>query len=74
MSPSVMTRVAFAPRFRIDDTGLPISTSRDSTVPRIGARIVAFAMSSAARSAAALACATCARASVTFAWLMASCE
>src|SRR3979490_191929 len=37
MSPSVMTSVAFAPRFRIDDTGLPISTARDSTVPRIGA-------------------------------------
>ena len=61
MSPSVITSVALAPRLRIDDTGLPISTSRVSTVPRIGARIVALASSSAARSAAALACATCAR-------------
>jgi hypothetical protein len=74
MSPSVITSVAFAPRFRIDDTGLPISTSRESTVPRIGARMVALATSSAARSAAAFACATCARASATFAWLIASCD
>ena len=43
MSPSVMTSVALAPRLRIDETGLPISTSRVSTDPRIGARIVAFA-------------------------------
>ena len=71
MSPSVITSVALAPRLRIDDTGLPISTSRVSTVPRIGARMVALARSSAARSAAALACATCARASATFAWLTA---
>ena len=74
MSPSVMTSVAFAPRLRIDDTGLPISTSRLSTVARIGARIVALARSSASRSATALACATCARASVTFASLTASCD
>ena len=74
MSPSVITSVALAPRFRIDDTGLPISTSRVSTVPRIGARMVALATSSAARSAAAFACATCARASATLAWLTASCD
>ena len=43
-------------------------------MPRIGARIVAFRRSSSARSAAALACATWARASVTFAWLIASCD
>ena len=39
MSPSVITSVALAPRLRIDDTGLPISTSRVSTVARIGARM-----------------------------------
>ena len=32
MSPSVITSVALAPRLRMDDTGLPISTSRVSTV------------------------------------------
>ncbi len=36
MSPSVITSVAFAPRLRIDETGLPTSTSRVSTVARIG--------------------------------------
>ena len=34
---------------RIDDTGLPISTSRVSTVARIGARIVALAIPVGAR-------------------------
>ena len=53
MSPRVITRVALAPRLRIDDTGLPISTSRVSTVPRIGALMVELASSSSARSAAA---------------------
>ena len=42
MSPSVMTSVAFAPRFRIEDTGLPSSTSRVSTVARMGALMVEF--------------------------------
>ena len=51
----------------MDDTGLPISTSRVSTVPRIGALMVALASSSSARSTAAPACATWARASFTLA-------
>ena len=34
MSPSVITSVAVAPMLRIDETGLPISTSRVSTMPR----------------------------------------
>ncbi len=54
MSPSVITSVALAPRLRIDDTGLPTSTSRVSTVPRMGARMVALASSSSARSTVAL--------------------
>ena len=48
----------------MDDTGLPISTSRVSTVPVMGARMVALRSSSSARSTAARACATCAPASV----------
>ena len=67
MSPSVITSVALAPRLRIDDTGLPISTSRVSTVARIGALMVALASSSSARSTAACACATLAVASATVA-------
>ncbi len=43
MSPSVITSVAFAPRLRMDETGLPISTSRVSTVPAMGALMVALA-------------------------------
>ncbi len=62
-----MTSVAAAPMLRIDDTGLPISTSRVSTMPRMGARIVAFRSSSSARSTAARACATLAWASATLA-------
>ena len=72
MSPSVITSVALAPRLRIDDTGLPTSTSRVSTVPRIGALIVALASSSSARSTAARACATFAVASATWARAMTS--
>ncbi len=67
MSPRVITSVALAPRLRIDDTGLPISMSRVSTMPAIGARIVALRSCSSARSRLARACATCAPASETFA-------
>ncbi len=67
ISPSVITSEALAPRLRMDETGLPISTSRVRTVPRMGALIVALASSSSARSTAAPACATWARASFTLA-------
>ena len=60
-----MTGVAAEPMLRIDDTGLPISTSRARIVPRMGARMVALASSSSARSVAACACATFAAASAT---------
>ena len=65
MSPIVITDVAAAPMLRIDDTGLPTSISRARMRPRIGARIVAFASSSSARSTDACACATLADASET---------
>ena len=53
MSPSTSTSVPLAPRFRIEDTGLPSSTGRESTMPSIGDRIVALSSSSCARSTAA---------------------
>ena len=73
MSPSVITSVAAEPMLRIDDTGLPISTSRVSTMPWIGARIVALRSSSSARSTAACACATLACASATLRLATTSC-
>ena len=73
MSPIVITSVAADPMFRIEDTGLPISRSRVSTVPLIGALMVAFASSSDARSTAAWACATLASASAILALLTPSC-
>ncbi len=46
----------------MDDTGLPISMSRDRTTPSIGERMVALVSSSSERSTAACAWATAARA------------
>ena len=62
--------------FRIDETGLPISTSRVSTMPCSGERMVALRSSSSARSTAARDWATLASASATLAcattsWLLA---
>ena len=58
----------------MDDTGLPISTSRESTMPRMGERMVALASSSSERSTAACAWATAARACATRASLTPSCD
>ena len=69
-----MTSVAAEPRFRMDDTGLPISTSRDRTTPVMGERIVALVSSSSERSTAACACATEARAWATRASVTPSCD
>ncbi len=68
MSPTVITSEAAEPMFRIDDTGLPTSTSRVSTMPRSGDRMVALRSSSSARSTAARDWATLASASATLAW------
>ena len=74
MSPIVMTDVAAAPILRMDDTGLPISTSRARMRPRMGARMVALASSSSARSTDACVCATFAEASEIRAFAIESCD
>ena len=62
----------------MDDTGLPSSTGRESTMPSMGDRMVALVSSSSARSTAACAAATdaraCAmRACATPSWVRAAC-
>ena len=62
----------------MDDTGLPSSIGRERTMPSMGARMVALVSSSSARSTAAWAAATDARAwamraCATPSWVLAAC-